>query len=642
MSAGDVVLNVDDYGPGRYVRSKVLQQAGFRVVEAASGEEALALTRTVRPDLVLLDVDLPDVSGHEVCRQIKEDPALRSIAVLHLTAAFRRGRDHARALDLGADGYLVEPVEPDVLVATVRSLLRTRRAEQAVREAATQWQATFDAISDGVCLLDVDGRIVRHNVVLRGLAGEAEVLGRGFTDVFAGWLTPGLARRFAQAVARCERDAMEVRVGGRHLEIELEPMQAEDDRRGCVCIVRDVSERTRVARIEADLLEFERAARTAAEEANRAKDEFLAVLSHELRTPLAAMLGWVRLLASRRLDERDTARALEVVDRNIRLQTQLVEDLLDVSRIVSGKLRIEAGPVEVRVVVGTAVDAVAAAAAAKRIRLDVACGDVGWLIGDAARLGQVMSNLLSNAVKFTPVGGQVFLHAERQDGRIRIAVRDTGQGIDAMLLPHIFDRFRQGEGASQRSHTGLGLGLAIVRHVVDLHGGMVTASSEGIGSGATFTVDLPAADPPADQPRRQETPSVEPEASLRGVRVLVVEDDEDTRGMLVAVLREGGADVRAEPGVGAALEAMSQYRPDILVSDIGMPDGDGYALIGRVRGMQGDRAASVRAIALTAFAGRSDADQALTAGFDRYLAKPVEPAILMAAVAELVRGDRAS
>ena len=644
MSGADVVLNVDDYGPGRYVRSKVLRQAGFQVVEAASGEEALALTRTARPDLVLLDVDLPGVSGNEVCRQIKEDPSLKSIAVLHLTAAFRRGSDHARALDLGADGYLVEPVEPDVLVATVRSLLRTRRAEQAVRAAATQWQATFDAISDGVCLLDVDGRIVRHNGVLRGLAGEAEaVLGRRFTDVFAEWLTPELARRVALAVARCARDAMEVRVGGRHLEIDLEPMQAEDDRRGSVCIVRDVSERTRVARIEADLLEFERAARAAAEEANRAKDEFLAVLSHELRTPLAAMLGWVRLLASRRLDEMDTARALEVVERNIRLQTQLVEDLLDVSRIVSGKLRIEAGPVDAQAVVGTAVDAVAAAAAAKRIRLDVSCGDVGWVVGDAARLGQVMSNLLSNAVKFTPAGGEVSLRAERQDGRIRIAVRDTGQGIDGRLLPHIFERFRQGEGASQRSHTGLGLGLAIVRHVVDLHGGVVTASSDGIGRGATFTVELPAADPPGDQPRRQgDRLVVEAEAGLRGVRVLVVEDDEDTRGMLVAVLREGGADVRAEPGVGAAIEAIAEYRPDILVSDIGMPDGDGYDLIGRVRGMQGDPAASVRAIALTAFAGRSDADQALTAGFDRYLAKPVEPAILMAAVAELARGARVS
>jgi PAS domain S-box-containing protein len=638
MSGAELVLNVDDYGPGRYVRTKVLRQAGFEVLEAASGEEALAITRTARPHLLLLDVDLPDVSGYEVCRRIKVDPELQTTAVLHLTAAFRLGRDHARALDLGADGYLVEPVDPDVLVATVRSLLRAQRAEHAVRTAAVEWQATFDAIGDGVGLLDAEGRIVRHNAVLRGLVGAVhDVHGRPFTDVVAGWLHPADVERCAAALGAGKPAVVELQVGHRHLEIDLEPVASEDVRSGIVVVVRDISERKRVEQIEAELLESERAARASAEEANRAKDDFLAVLSHELRTPLAAMLGWVRLLGSRRLDAEASARALEVIDRNIRLQSQLVEDLLDVSRIVSGKLRIEVGPVDTRAIIGSAVDAAAATAAARRIRLDVSGGDVGSVMGDAARLGQVLNNLLSNAMKFTPAGGSVRLHAERAGGRVRIAVQDTGQGIESSLLPHIFDRFRQGEGASQRSHTGLGLGLAIVRHVVELHGGVVAVHSEGIGHGATFTVELPAAEAAAEPAPRQDGALVFGEdRSLRGVRVLVVEDDDDTRGMLAAVLREGGADVRAEPGVGAALGAMSEYRPHVLVSDIGMPDGNGYELIGRVRRMGAARAASVRAVALTAFAGQADAEEALKAGFDRYLAKPVEPATLMTVIAELL------
>ena len=634
------ILNADDYGPSRYARTKLLQQAGFAVVEAQTGAEALQQAIAARPHVVLLDVKLPDLDGYEVCRRLKAHPVTAAIPVLHISAAHRAAGDHARGLDAGADGFLVEPVAPEVLLATVRSVARARRAEEAVRSAARQWQLTFEAITDAACLLDPEGRIMRHNAVFATLAGAGQVLaGRDGVEIAAEALRrPPAELRTLLGLDR--RAVREFPVGSRWLQLVTETVKDEAGRlEGNLLIVTDISERKRVDSMKAELLRMEQQARLGAEASNRAKDEFLAVLSHELRTPLTAMLGWIRMLAVGQLDAEATAHAIEVIERNTRLQAQIVEDLLDVSRIISGKMTLDVHDVVPEVVLSTAVDGLRTAAAAKRIviDLDVAVG-IGLVRGDGGRLQQVFSNLLSNAVKFTPPGGRVRVAADRDGEGVCVAITDSGRGIDASLLPWIFEPFRQAEGASRRTHTGLGLGLAIVRHLVELHGGRVDATSPGLGQGATFSVWLPA-EPSALSAMEimgLGGGGVGPEpTSLRGVRLLVVEDDPDTREIVGLMLRESGAEVTGVVTAEAALDAIRAAPPDVLISDIGLAGLDGYDLIRAVRRLPGDRG-EVPAIALSAFARESDRLEALRAGYDRHVAKPVQPRSLCSAVVELL------
>ena len=638
------ILNVDDYGPGRYARTKLLQQAGFDVVEADTGAAALRQAIQARPHVVLLDVKLPDVDGYEVCRRLKADPATAPIPVLHLSAAHRTAGDHARGLDAGADGFLVEPVAPEVLLATVRSVARTRRAEDAVRAAARQWQLTFDAISDAVCLLGPGGRILRHNAVFAALAGDdEELIGRDGADV-AGRVLRYPATEL-RALLRSDRRAVrEFLVGSRWLQLVTEVVRDEAGRlEGGLLILTDISERKRVDSMKAELLRMEQQARLGAEASNRAKDEFLAVLSHELRTPLTAMLGWIRMLAVGDLDGGATAHAIEVIERNTRLQAQIVEDLLDVSRIIAGKMTLEIHEVVPSVVLRAAVDGVGGAAETKgiEIALDIRA-DVGVVRGDGGRLLQVFSNLLSNAVKFTPAGGRIVVVASREGDGLRVAVTDSGRGIDPALLPYVFEPFRQAEGASRRTHTGLGLGLAIVRHLVELHGGHTDASSPGLGQGSTFTVWLPAEPPGVAEARaalRSDVPAPAEIASLHGVRLLLVEDDVDTREVVRLILRESGADVVGVGSASAALDVIRIAPPDVLISDIGLADRDGYDLIRTVRQLPGVRG-GVPAIALSAFARESDRLEALRAGYDRHVPKPVEPRSLRSAIVDLLARSR--
>jgi CheY-like chemotaxis protein len=312
------ILHVDDYGPARYARGKILSQAGFDVVEASTGSEALARAASAHPDVILLDVNLPDTDGYEVCRRLKVDPATATIPVLHLSASHRGAGDHARGLDAGADGFLVEPVAPEVLLATVRSVARARLAEEAVRAAARQWQLTFDAITDGVCLLDRDGAILRHNAVFAALAGGDSVGGRDGLEILARVVgRPPAELRDVLAVDR--RVTRELPLGGRWLQLVAEAVRDEAGQpEGTLVIVTDVSQRKRLESLRAELLRMEQQARMSAEASNRANDEFLAVLSHELRTPLTAIPGWIRMLAVGRLGAAATAHAIEVNERNTR------------------------------------------------------------------------------------------------------------------------------------------------------------------------------------------------------------------------------------------------------------------------------------------------------------------------------------
>ena len=397
--------------------------------------------------------------------------------------------------------------------------------------------------------------------------------------------------------------------------------------------------RRRAEEERAQLLTREQAARREAETANRSKDQFLAMLSHELRTPLSAILGWTHILRAGSVPEGGVARALEVIERNAKVQTDLIEDLLDVSRIESGKLTLEIRPVDSVPVVEAAIDAMRSAIDAKQIHLETALEASGAQIaGDPGRLQQVVWNLLSNAIKFTPQGGRVTIRLERINSRIQITVHDEGMGIHPDFLPHVFERFQQAPGG--RRGGGLGLGLTIVRHIVDLHGGTVEAASPGEGRGATFTVTLPVlavriATRLAEASLAAARDVLGHDEALRGVRVLVVDDDIDTRELLILILTPYGAEVRVSASVGEALEIFRSWRPDVLVSDISMPEEDGYALIRHVRALSREEGGQIPAIALTAFAKVADRSRALLHGFQLHVTKPVEAAELVAAVANL-------
>ena len=370
--------------------------------------------------------------------------------------------------------------------------------------------------------------------------------------------------------------------------------------------------------------------------ANHAKDEFLAVVSHELRTPLTALLGWVRLLRTGTPDTAKLERGLDVIERNTRAQASLIDDLLDVSRIVSGKMVLDLQTLDLLPVVEAALDAVRPAAAAKPVELHCAVGPGDKTVrGDPNRLQQVVYNLLSNAIKFTPAGGHVELRLERAGRHVVITVSDTGVGMAREFLPHVFERFRQAGDSSTRQHQGLGLGLAIVRHLVELHGGGVAADSPGEGQGAAFTVRLPVtALRPADE--EPEAPGGRAHRRLAGVRVLVVEDDPDSRELLLLALAQQGAVTAAAASVPEALERFREHRPDLLLSDIGLPGEDGYALIRRLRALPAAEGGDVPAVALTAFAKQEDRRRALEAGFQEHVAKPVEPELLVGVLAVLV------
>lgn len=385
------------------------------------------------------------------------------------------------------------------------------------------------------------------------------------------------------------------------------------------------------------LLRREQAARTEAEEANRLKDDFLATLSHELRTPLTAMLGWLSMLRAGRLDAETSKHALETVERNARTQAQLIEDLVDVSRIAGGKMKLEVQPVDLLPVISEAVDIVRPAANARGVLIEIAGGTtVGPVAGDPARLQQIIWNLLSNAVKFTPRDGHVYISLRRVDSFAEIEVRDTGIGIDADFLPRVFERFRQAESSLTRSHRGMGLGLAIVRHLAELHGGVVAAASDGEGKGSTFTVRIPLAEQRvAPVSQRQLEPVDGINSELAGLRVLLVEDEADARELLMLTLKVSGAEVQAVESAQQAMLDLHSFKPDVLLSDIGLPLESGYDLIQKIRSLPSE-SSRIPAVALTAFANEKDRQRALDSGFQIHLAKPVEPRVLIQAIDELV------
>jgi PAS domain S-box-containing protein len=540
--------------------------------------------------------------------------------------------------------------------AAERSAEGLRQSGAALRASEARFRQLFESNVVGVSFCDVGGRVIDGNDAYFRMLGYPK---SEFTSGRLGWdqITPpeyreAEARALEQLRATGECPPFEkeyVRADGSRVPVLVGVALLDAASGECVTLNVDLTERKQAEermRAATEAAEAARqsaeAARAEAEHANRIKDEFLATVSHELRTPLNAVLGWAQLLRGADSEPDDLAQGLETIERNARAQAQLIDDLLDVSRIVAGKLRLDVRTVDLAPVIEAAVDACRHAADAKGVHLTrVLDPQAGPVAGDPDRLQQVMWNLVSNAVKFTPRGGRVQVVLRRVESAAEITVSDTGQGIDAAFLPHVFDRFRQADASITRLHGGLGIGLSIVRNLVELHGGTVRASSSGPGGGAAFTVALPVAvsrDPLERQVdgRAQTAEADCPPLSLKGVRVLVVDDDPDARHLLARVLRDCDADVTMAASAAEAFDGFERAAPDVIVSDIGMPGEDGYSLIRRIRATEAAQGTNTPAVALTAFARPEDRRRAVLAGYQVHLPKPVEPGELRAVVANLV------
>jgi len=427
--------------------------------------------------------------------------------------------------------------------------------------------------------------------------------------------------------------------------IEIQSYEKSAYHEGHVTAIRMAANLTAVAIENVRLLERESTARASAEESNRLKDEFLATVSHELRTPLTAILGWSRMLEAGTLDQPEAERAIQTIRRNAKSQAQIIDDILDVSRIITGNLYLDLHPIEVAPVIEAAVNVVRPTAEAKGIGIEVQFEARPAVIsGDANRLQQVIWNLLSNAVKFTSPGGKVEVALRQCSSEVEIWVSDTGPGVDPGFLPFVFDRFRQADSTTTRQHGGLGLGLAIARHLVEIHGGTIIAANSANRSGAVFTVRLPMLASLSRIRQGRNDLLAEPEQSgfpgvLNGVRILLVDDDRDTLDLLRVALTEAGANVIAESSADDAISALESFQPDVLISDIAMPEVDGYELLKRVRAFDRANTERLTAVAITAYAKEEDRQRALAAGFQYYVTKPVEPVDFIAAVAEAARSN---
>jgi PAS domain S-box-containing protein len=532
----------------------------------------------------------------------------------------------------------------DGYVATWRDITQRKCTENSLRESEQMLRLATEGATLGMWSWDLQqGNLVWTDLckALFGLSAETEMSYSIFLDA----LHPEDRELANIAVTRCLQGEGEYNIEFRSVwpDGTVRWMAAQgnclrddnDQPIRMMGIALDITERKQREAEREQLLERERSARQDAERANRVKDEFLAVLSHELRSPLNPILGWSSLLQTRSFTPDKTAAALATIERNAKLQTQLIDDLLDVARILRGKLKLETVPLDPVFAIESAIDTVRAAAVAKSILLHSVLPKIGQVSGDNTRLQQIVWNLLSNAIKFTPDHGRVDIRLERADDQARIIVSDSGRGIKPDFLPHLFDSFRQEDASTTRRHGGLGLGLSIVRYLVEAHGGTIWAFSRGEGQGATFTVELPLLNATSElDPLPNE---IRDELDLTGLRVLTVDDDPDACDLITTLLAEYGAEVLTMQSAAAALENFETFQPNVLVSDIGMPDMDGYMLLQQVRALSPEEGGQIPAIAVTAYAREEDRCDALDNGFQRHIAKPLDPKILVSAILELTR-----
>lgn len=675
------VLVVDDNPANLVAFEAILAEPGFELIIAQSGAEAMRKLLTGTFAAILLDINMPQPDGLETASLIRKRDRCRNIPIILVTAHTPDQAQLLRGYECGAVDYLVKPLLPEVLRYKVRVFVELFRKGQQVafqakqlravnvqlqqemdQRRAAERDATFEreerqrvalsAIADAVITLDAGGRVTSLNTQAEQLTGWRSRAARGLalSEIIDGAGDPPEHRLAAIAAAVIEgdhpvRSGAPMAIGAssgaaRYVEYVVSPVH---DRRaavvGAVLIIQDVTDRHRAELEREQALLREQGARRAAEEANQARDEFLSVISHELRTPLNAIVGWAQILQTGRADGQQMQRAVAAINRSAMAQKKLIEDLLDMSRIINGKIQLNRAACDLVQIVRAAADTVQPLADGKGVALECAIEDASLSVfADSERIQQVLWNLLSNAVKFTPRGGRVTLVLERDPDSVRIRVHDTGEGIDAVFIHQVFDAFRQADSSTARAHGGLGLGLAISRTLVAMHGGSIRASSDGPGCGACFTVVLPLPEQPASAGAGYPATSVTD--SLRDRCVLVVDDDASTREMVGMVISECGAHVRSATSVREAMAVIAQWQPDVLLSDISMPGEDGYCLIARVRALADDSARNMPAVAVTAMASEEDRAAALRAGFDAHLAKPLHFQTLIDVVSTLVSRTR--
>ena len=752
-----LVLCVDDNDGARYALTRTLQRAGFRTIEAATGREALS-RMDERPDLVVLDVQLPDIDGYEVCRRIKSNPRTATTPVLQISADFVDVEHRTKGLELGADAYLAHPVEPRELIATIRSLLRARRAEEQARASARELQSTFDAISDPMCLLDRDGRVVRCNQAMSRLVGasEEELIGRGHESFLPAAGEGAASDPFRRMTKSGKREVENVRHGDRWLRVTCDPVL--DDARlltGAVYIYSDFTERQRAQEEREQLLAREQAAHAEAqaalaalrasesrfrrlgdsnvigvmeasltgemlwandaalrmlgrtredleagrirwdgvtppefaeadaraveqlrregvvaydkeyirpdgsrvpayvgvamldeqravafiidlslvrglarqlrekvselESAHQRKDEFLAMLAHELRNPLAAVTTGLHVLDSVGSQEPKAVETRATILRQVGVLTRLVDDLLDVSRITRGKVELRKEPVLLRDAVDHAVAAFRPLIDERQHQLAVELSEQPlWVLADATRIEQVISNLINNSAKYTEPGGNILVKMAREGDQAVLTVRDNGIGIEPQLLERIFDLFAQVDQSPARSRGGLGVGLTLVKRLAEMHGGTVTARSEGLSRGSEFEVRLPLL--------RDEARALERRKAARDPgrkRLLLVEDNPDIGETLRDLLQIFGHRVELAGDGLRGVQLALATRPDAALVDIGLPGIDGYEVARRLRAT--DAGKEIVLVALTGYGRPEDRERAIQSGFDAHLVKPVDP-----------------
>ncbi|WP_244816534.1 response regulator [Caballeronia sp. Lep1P3] len=623
-----LILNVDDNDGARYAKTRILSRAGFNVIEAGTGTTALERVRAESPDLVLLDVKLPDINGLEVCRQIKASPQTQSTLVLQTSAAAVHSLDRIRGLEGGADSYLTEPVEPAELIAHVRALLRVRLAENALRESEERFRQLADNIDDVFWMLDpAANRLLYVSPAYARLwsSGEGAPTPQPGPEHWSGEIHPldreHVAAAYRQLLASGAPYHVEFRIaraqgGPRWVAERASLVRGTDGRPARIAgIVNDISER--------------KAAEMLLRDADRRKDEFLAMLAHELRNPLAPIRNAVDLLDPERAPSaHHFSTVRNIIDRQVRHLSRLVDDLLDVARITQGKVTLRQETVDIAAAVDAAIETAQPALQRKRHRLTTKLADTPlYIVGDSVRIAQVFGNLLSNASKYSLEEGEIAIETAQFGDEVRITVRDKGIGIAADMLPHIFDLFVQSETSLERSEGGLGIGLPLAKTLVELQGGRIEAYSAGSHRGSEFVVWLPLAQEPEIAPSRAEAA---PPRVSGGKRVLLVDDSVDAATAMSLLLEADGYDVRTAHNAADALAISDTFAPQIVLLDIGLPGMDGFQLAAEMR----TRAVTADAllIAVTGYGQAHDRQRSKEAGLDHHLVKPVPFAEIQRAV----------
>ncbi len=662
------VLIIDDAPEDCLTYRRYLQKDphyAYSILEASHGEDALASYREKMPDCILLDYYLPDTDGLDVLAALQRQAGVHACAIVVLTG--EGDTDLAvRAMKQGADDYLDKArTTAEVLSRTIDNAIEKTRLQRELDRQREWSRITLASIADAVIAIDTEGVITYMNTMAEFLTGwsSSAAIGRPLGQVYRlvaaagqpaaahepiGPIAPGAVLELTGPARLSRNEKIAIPIEGNGAAIRDEDGKIV----GTVVVFRDVSERKEAEAEREALLAREQKARAEAEAATRAKDEFLALVSHELRSPLNAIYGWTHMLSNMPPDAGPelTQRALDAIQHNAQAQLELIEDLLDTARIANGKLRLSIRTVDLHLLAESALDSVRPAAEAKKIELKTRYrSDVQQIDADPDRLRQVIWNLLSNAVKFTPEGGSIELSVKDADGYVEMTVQDSGEGIAPELLPHIFERFRQADRSTTERQRGLGLGLALVRHLAELHGGTVAAASAGPGQGATFTLRLPsraarkdaAGEAPSGREEGERPPAkLAKLASLTGARVLLVDEQIETRELLGSLLRQAGAETAT---VASGAEASMRLaplagpeRPDVLIYAITTLEEEAYAVLRNLRAGEAERHADpLPAIALTAYGGQEGRRRALTAGFQVYISKPAQPAVLIQAVAAL-------